>query len=82
MLHEVAKEKITIDTGAADAVEVELRPKDLMTGLIVSRDVRSGTELLLLRKGTTLNERNIETLKRGYHIDPSKSGIFVWKRKK
>ncbi|OGW20411.1 MAG: hypothetical protein A2Z82_02245 [Nitrospirae bacterium GWA2_46_11] len=82
MLHEVAKEKITIDTGAADAVEVELRPKDLMTGLIVSRDVRSGTELLLLRKGTTLNERNIETLKRGYHIDPSKSGIFVWKRAK
>ncbi|MCL4457062.1 MAG: response regulator [Nitrospirae bacterium] len=80
MLHEVAKEKITIDSGAADAVEVELRPKDLMTGLIVSRDVRSGTGLLLLRKGATLNERNIETMKRGYHIDPSKSGIFVWKR--
>ncbi len=82
MLHEVAKEKITIDSGAADAVEVELRPKDLMPGLIVSRDVRSGTGLLLLRKGATLNERNIETMKRGYHIDPSKSGIFVWKRAK
>ncbi len=82
MLHEVAKEKITIDSGAADAVELELRPKDLIPGLIVSRDVRSGTGLLLLRKGMTINERNIETMKRGYHIDPSKSGIFVWKRAK
>ncbi|MBI5213259.1 MAG: response regulator [Nitrospirae bacterium] len=80
MLHEVAREKITINVGAADAMEVELRPKDLMPGLIVSRDVMTGTGLLLLRKGMTLNERNIETMKRGYHIDPSKSGIFVWKR--
>ncbi|MDI6729148.1 MAG: response regulator [Thermodesulfovibrionales bacterium] len=62
-------------------VEVELKPNDLVPGIVLSRDVRSGTGLLLLRKGTTLNEKNIETLKRGYHLDPSKSGIFVWGRK-
>ncbi len=60
-----------------DIVEIELNTKDLSPGMILSRDVSTGTGLLLLRKGTVLNEKNIETLKRAVYLDPSKRGIFV-----
>ncbi|MFZ5996044.1 MAG: HD domain-containing phosphohydrolase [Nitrospirota bacterium] len=81
---EVVQERITAVIPEEDEVniEVELKPQDLVSGLVLSRDVRSGTGLLLLRKETILNERNIETMKRGYHLDPSKSGVFVWMRRK
>ena len=60
-----------------DIIEIELKIKDLAHGMILARDVRTGTGLLLLRQGTTLNDKNIETLKRAVHLDPSKNGIFV-----
>ncbi|HEX8949800.1 MAG TPA: HD domain-containing phosphohydrolase [Dissulfurispiraceae bacterium] len=77
-LCETARERIPVAPPPAAIVEMELSPKDLIPGLVLSREVRSGTGLLLLSKGATLNEKNIETLRRGYHLDPSKSGIFVW----
>ena len=64
-----------------DIVEIELNTKDLFPGMILSRDVSTGTGLLLLRKGTVLNEKNIETLKRAVYLDPSKRGIFVTTKK-
>jgi response regulator RpfG family c-di-GMP phosphodiesterase len=64
-----------------DIVEIELNTKDLSPGMILSRDVSTGTGLLLLRKGTVLNEKNIETLKRAVYLDPSKRGIFVTTKK-
>jgi HD-GYP domain-containing protein (c-di-GMP phosphodiesterase class II) len=81
-LSEVVHEKITTAIPETEDVEVELKPNDLVPGLVLSRDVRSGTGLLLLRKGTTLHEKNIDTLRRGYHLDPSKSGIFVRGKRK
>jgi HD-GYP domain-containing protein (c-di-GMP phosphodiesterase class II) len=81
-LCEIAHERITTAIPETENVEVELKPNDLVPGIVLSKDVRSGTGLLLLRKGATLNEKNIETLKRGYHLDPSKSGIFVWGKRK
>ncbi len=65
----------------AGQVEVEVKADDLVAGLVLSRDIRSGTGLLLVKKGTVMNEKNMETLKRGYRIDPSKSGIFVWNKR-
>lgn len=82
ILSEVVQERVTITIPETENVEVELKINDLVHGLVLSRDVRSGTGLLLLRKGTTLNKKNIDTLRRGYHLDPSKSGIFVWGKRK
>ena len=61
--------------------EIELHAKDLTPGMVLSRDVSTGTGLLLLRKGTVLNDKNIDTLKRAGYLDPSKSGIFVTMQK-
>ena len=65
-----------------DFIEVELKTKDLAPGMVISKDVITGTGLLLLRKGTVLSDKNIETLKRAANLDPSKSGIFVNKKKR
>ena len=65
-----------------DSIEIELKTKDLTLGMVITRDVITGTGLLLLRKGTVLNDKNIDTLKRAANLDPSKSGIFVTKKKK
>lgn len=59
-------------------IEMELYPIDLRVGMVLSKDVRSGTGLLLLSKGMKFNEINIQSLKRYYQLDPSKKGIFVW----
>ena len=59
-------------------IEMEFYPKDLQVGMVLSKDVRSGTGLLLLSKGMKLNEVNIQSLKRYYQLDPSKKGVFVW----
>ncbi len=61
----------------SDATEMELAPKDLEIGMTVSRDVLSGTGVLLLGKGTALNSKNIDTLKRYYRVDPASHGVFV-----
>lgn len=59
-------------------VEMELLPHELKPGMVVSRNVVSGTGVLLISQGMKLTEKHIETLKRIYRIDPSKDGIFVW----
>lgn len=71
-----------IEIDLKNRIEVELTVNDIMPGMIVSRDIRSGTGLLLLSAGTILNDMNISTLRRGYHIDPAKTGIFVWVKRK
>jgi response regulator RpfG family c-di-GMP phosphodiesterase len=71
-------EKIDLKT----RIEVELSINDIMPGMTVSRNIRSGTGFLLLSEGTVLNNKNIAALKRGYHIDPVKTGIFVWVKRK
>ena len=58
-------------------IEMELNPKDLQAGMILSKDVISGTGILILRKGMKLHEKNIDSLRRSYQLDPSTSGIFV-----
>jgi response regulator RpfG family c-di-GMP phosphodiesterase len=60
-----------------DQVELELYPKDLKTGMVVSRDVYSGTGILLLGQGTVLDEKGITLLRRYHNLDPSRQGVFV-----
>jgi hypothetical protein len=80
-LEKAAREFFNSTTSGDDCVEVELTTKDLTPGMEISRDVRTGTGLLLLRKKTVLNLKNIDTLTRGFHLDPAKSGVFVFMTK-
>jgi response regulator RpfG family c-di-GMP phosphodiesterase len=57
--------------------EKELSIDDIRPGMILSRDVKSGTGLLLLGKGVILSEKSIEALSHSHRLDPSKNGIFV-----
>lgn len=61
----------------ADMVQVELKPRDLREGMVVARDVTSGTSLLLLSKGAVLDAQKIEAIKRYYYLDPATTGVFV-----
>ncbi|MEW6601458.1 MAG: HD domain-containing phosphohydrolase [Nitrospirota bacterium] len=57
--------------------EVELNVNNIMEGMVLSRDVNSGTGLILLSRGTILNAKSISALRRYYQLDPSRTGIFV-----
>jgi putative nucleotidyltransferase with HDIG domain len=60
-----------------DHMEIELLPNDLQEGMEASRDVFSGTGILLLTKGTVLAKYSIMLLKRYSELDPSNQGVFV-----
>ncbi|MFH1021232.1 MAG: HD domain-containing phosphohydrolase [Pseudomonadota bacterium] len=60
-----------------DHIEIELMPGDLQAGMEASRDVFSGTGILLLTKGTVLANPSIMLLKRYYELDPANQGVFV-----
>ncbi len=56
---------------------MELHPKELREGMVVAREVRSGTGLLLLGVGEILDIGKIQALKRYYHIDPPQKWRLV-----
>ncbi len=56
-------------------IELELRPDELLPGMILTRDVISGTGLLLLNKGVVLDENQVEAIKRYYQLDPPQCGV-------
>lgn len=77
----VYEQRTTLFT-SNDIVEVELSLKDLLPGLVISRDVIGGSGLILVKKDTVITDKNIELLKRGFYMDSSKSGIFVYKKRR
>jgi response regulator RpfG family c-di-GMP phosphodiesterase len=66
-------------TADEQLAEHEMKPKELHEGLVVNRNLYSGTGLLLLPKGTLLDAQKIAAVVRYYDIDPPKIGIFVTK---
>jgi putative nucleotidyltransferase with HDIG domain len=60
-----------------DRTELELSPNELREGMELSRDVFSGTGILLISRGTILAPPSIMLLKRYSKLDPAKQGIFV-----
>lgn len=75
---ESAREITKADAFKSHTVEIELYPDELMPDMIISRDVRSGTGLLLISRGVTLNPRKIDSLRRHYRLDPPRTGVYVW----
>ena len=59
------------------AAEKELRPKQLLEGMRITRNLYSGTGLLLLTEGTLLDAGSIVAVSRYFAIDPPSSGVFV-----
>lgn len=59
------------------AVELELRPDELRKGMLLTRDLISGTGLMLLTKGVVLDAAKIESIQRYYQIDPPLRGVFA-----
>lgn len=64
-----------IDSNAT--VELELRPDELRKGMLLTRDVISGTGLMLLNKGVVLDAVKIEAIQRYYKLDPPLRGVFA-----
>ena len=61
----------------AEAAEKELRPKQLLSGMTVTRNLYSGGGLLLAPKGTVLDAVRIASVVRHYQVDPPTGGVFV-----
>lgn len=60
-----------------ELVEVELDVQELRPGMPLSRDVRSGSGILLLSRGIELDDTMLESIKRNYRIDAPNHGVFV-----
>ena len=60
-----------------DVAEKELRPKQLLEGMTVTRDLRSGSGVLILERGEVLDAGRIMSVARSYQVDPPSGGIFV-----
>jgi response regulator RpfG family c-di-GMP phosphodiesterase len=57
--------------------EKELRPLQLLPGMIITRDLYCATGGCILTKGTVLDALKIATVKDYYHVDPPRCGIHV-----
>ena len=60
-----------------DWEEVELQPEELKEGMLLSKDVRTGTGILLAKRSVTLNETILVAIKRNYQLDAPSKGVFV-----
>lgn len=60
-----------------DMIELELNPTELKTGMILSKNIFSGSGVLLLRRGIALDAKMIEDIERNYEIDSPATGVFV-----
>ena len=76
-IREIAKDKTASFVLTDGDVEMELTPNKLLPGMLVSKDVRTGTGLLLLTRGIILDEKHIDIIQRCYHLDPAQTGIYV-----
>lgn len=61
-----------------EKVETMVEPRELTPGMILARNVISGTGLLLLNKGAVLHEETIKSLQRYYLLDPPREKLMVW----
>jgi len=78
LMEQVVKERYAKLVSKTGMVEMELQAKELREGMVVAREVRSGTGLLLLSVGERLDATQVNVLRRYYQIDPPKKGILAW----
>jgi response regulator RpfG family c-di-GMP phosphodiesterase len=57
--------------------EMVVAPSELIPGMVLARDIKSGTGLLILARDIALNAKMISAVRRYYEIDPPATGVFV-----
>jgi len=57
--------------------EVEIGPRYLVPGMVIARDVNTGTDVLLMQRGTVLDEARVALIQSHYCKNPPLHGIFV-----
>jgi len=72
-----AAETYPLVNNRQNLLEQELQPPALRVGMLIARDIISGTGLLLLGHGEELDAARIASISRYYRIDPPGHGIFV-----
>ncbi len=60
-----------------ESAEVEVGHMDLVPGMTISRDVESGSGVLLLQRGSVLDLAGVALIRIHYRKNPPKNGIFV-----
>lgn len=65
------------DSDERNMVEMELVPGELKAGMLLSQDFRSGSGILLLRRGITLDETTLAAIRRNYRLDAPSHGVYV-----
>lgn len=66
------------DAGAVEQdIVVELPLERLVEGMVLARDIRSGSGLLLLGKGGSISARALESLMRYHAVDPLREKVAV-----
>jgi len=68
----------TLTETTREQVELEITPNELRAGMVLARNVYSGSGLLLLHEGSTLDATQADSVRRYYMLDPPKHGIFVF----
>jgi putative nucleotidyltransferase with HDIG domain len=80
-LRRIVEEKIRATADQDFSGELEMHPERLAPGMALSRDVRSGSGMLILAQGIVLDRKIISAIQRYYDIDPPKNGVFVIRSK-
>lgn len=60
-----------------ELLEMELNCRDLQEGMLLSRDIYSGSGILLLKKGCVLDRIKLAAIKRNYELDAPHHDVFV-----
>lgn len=67
----------TAEAETGQDIVLELPLEKLAEGMMIARDIRSGSGLLLLGKGASLSGRALESLRRYHAVDPLREKIAV-----
>ena len=57
--------------------DVEIGPMELIQGMLLARDVKSGAGVLLLQRGVVLDSAAVAVIRSHYHKNPPSEGIFI-----
>jgi putative nucleotidyltransferase with HDIG domain len=76
-LEQSVNEILTKIKEETEITEIEIQPSELREGMIIAREVRSGTGVLLICEGECLDAGKIQALTHYYQIDPPKQGVLV-----
>lgn len=69
----------TGEGGMMNDREMEITSGELKPGMVIARDVRTVSGLLLLRSGNKVTEANIERITHFQKVDPVIDGIYVYR---